>query len=62
MDNMEIKRGKTPAGGDYSIAYFFDEDGKPAEKAGASNIRICEFKDDGTLIKETLGRIRGGTK
>ena len=29
----EREEGKTPNGGDYSVAYYYDEDGNPVESA-----------------------------
>ena len=34
----------TPSGGDYSIAYYYDEDGFPCEKSKADFMNIVEYK------------------
>lgn len=41
---------KTPNGGDYSEAWYRDDEGKPADSSVATVIHIHECKADGTII------------
>jgi len=53
---------KTPAGGDYSIGYYFNwVNGKmvPAIPGEAKCMEICEFTNDGKMIQSTLCGIPG---
>lgn len=45
----------TPCGGDYSIAYYYDEEGFPCEKINANFVNIVEYAADGTRINEHYG-------
>jgi hypothetical protein len=49
--------GKTPNGGDFSIAYFMDEKGNPVPKKQAKRAEIIEYKKDGIVIQRTYGTI-----
>ena len=40
----------TPNGGDYSIAYYYDEQNRPCKKAVASLVNIVEYKKDGECV------------
>ena len=51
----EREEGKTPNGGDYSVAYYYDEDGNPCKKNKAASIHIVEYSKDGCRINETYG-------
>ncbi|NLV90235.1 MAG: hypothetical protein GX032_02060 [Tenericutes bacterium] len=51
--NFERINKKTPSGGDYSEAHFFDNDWKYTTKDQAQNIVIRECNNDGTLLRET---------
>ena len=44
---------KTPNGGEYSIAYFSDENGIPADKDKAVRAEIVEFDKSGKEIHRT---------
>ena len=46
---------KTPSGGDYSIAYFYDKNGNPCERKDAYRINIVEYTKDGERINEVYG-------
>lgn len=48
----ETRHGKTPSGGDYSVAYFFDKDGNPCPKAKAKSVNIVEYSQDGRRQNE----------
>ena len=53
----------TPSGGDYSIAYYYDEDGFPCEKSKADFMNIVEYKKGGIRVNEHYGVIgRNGKK
>lgn len=45
---------KTPNGGSYSIAYFYDGDRNPCEKNKAHIVHIHEYDNDGNIINETF--------
>lgn len=45
---------RTPNGGDYSEAHFFDENWRYTIKDKAAHMIIKEFKLDGSLICETF--------
>ena len=47
----------TPSGGDYSIAYYYDENGDPCEKANAEFVNIVEYNKGDGRINETYGMI-----
>jgi hypothetical protein len=53
--NQELHRGRTPNGGAYSIASFFDAEGNPAKKADAARAEIVEYSGDGIEIARTFG-------
>ena len=55
LNNGTVERvyGKTPNGGDYAEAHYFDDNFKYVVKENAVNIIIRECKEDGTLIMET---------
>jgi hypothetical protein len=48
---------KTPSGGDYSIAYYYDADRNPCEKARAKFVNIVEYTNEGNRINETYGQL-----
>lgn len=53
----------TPCGGDYSIAYYYDEEGFPCEKNKADFVNIVEYKKGGIRINEHYGLLgRNGKK
>lgn len=57
---MEKSDSPTPSGGDYSIAYYYDDDG-PCEKSKANRVNIVEYKKGGIRINETYALLdRGG--
>ena len=45
--------GKTPSGGSYSVAYYYNKDGEPCEKEDAKSVNIVEYNDKGEKINET---------
>ena len=49
---MEMRDNPTPSGGDYSIAYYYDDDG-PCEKSKANRVNIVEYKKGVIRINET---------
>ena len=51
----ERKDGPTPRGGDYSEAFYFDENGRPCPKEEASYVDIHEYTNDGRLIGTVHG-------
>ena len=51
-DTSEVHRGKTPNGGDYSVAYFFDKDEQPCKREAAKRINIVEYTLDGIRVNE----------
>ena len=58
----ERRDGPTPSGGDYSIAYYYDDDG-PCEKSKANRVNIVEYKKGGIRINEHYGLLgRNGKK
>ncbi|MBQ3628049.1 MAG: hypothetical protein II947_03340 [Bacteroidaceae bacterium] len=58
----ESHKGPTPSGGDYSIAYFYDDDGCPCEKSKATMINIVEYKKGGIRINEHYGYLGGNNQ
>ena len=59
---MEMRDNPTPNGGDYSIAYYYDDDG-PCEKSKANRVNIVEYKKGGIRINEHYGLLgRNGKK
>ena len=54
-DNFQRIDGPTPAGGTYSVAFFYDKDNNPTTKDKAERINITEYdKDDNELRRTTL--------
>lgn len=53
--NGETERvdGPTPNGGDYSIAYYYDEQNRPCKKAVAYLVNIVEYTKDGEYVNST---------
>ena len=45
--------GATPNGGDYSIAYYYDEQNRPCKKAVAYLVNIVEYTKDGEYVNST---------
>lgn len=54
MGYAERANIKTPAGGDYSDAHFFDDEWHYTEKEKARHVIIREYSTDGKLLKETF--------
>ncbi|MBR3546760.1 MAG: hypothetical protein IKN86_04275 [Bacteroidaceae bacterium] len=63
-ENVEMKpdprfterhNGATPYGGDYSIAYFYDDNHNPCVKEKAKYVNIVIFNNDGSRINEVYG-------
>lgn len=50
--------GETPSGGSYSVAYYYDKDGEPCERADAASVNIVEYNDKDERINETYSLIR----
>lgn len=58
---MERINEKTPSGGDYSEAYYFDSENKPTDdKDSAHKVIIRECMKNGDLVRETIGFCKGG--
>lgn len=56
MTNPVVAHEKTPNGGDYSEFWYLDKDGSPSESMEtATNFKILELKEDGTLVQTTYG-------
>jgi hypothetical protein len=53
----EVKEGPTPAGGVKAEIYYFDNNNKSVDKAGASRAIIRELDANGNLISETTANI-----
>lgn len=49
---MEMRDNPTPSGGDYSIAYYYNEEGSLCEKQKATRVNIVEYKKGGERINE----------
>jgi hypothetical protein len=47
--------GPTPNGGDYAIAFFFDERGNPTAKNKAKRVEIVEYNIQGVQIFRNYG-------
>lgn len=63
MKTFERNEGKTPNGGAYSIAYFFDEEKKPCIKEKAWFIEIHEYDNNDNLIyRSYLTKRRSSSK
>ncbi len=54
----ETRTGPTPNGGDYSVAYYYDEEGNPCTKAEASAVNIIEYNKEGSRINECYGVLK----
>lgn len=54
----ERHEGKTPLGGDYSIAYFYDADHNPCVKAEAKYANIVIYDKSGRRVNEVYGDLR----
>lgn len=50
--------GPTPCGGDYCIAYYFNEEGVPCPKEMAKRMRIVEYTSERERINEVYGFCR----
>lgn len=48
----------TPSGGDYSVAYYYDEEDEPCEKENAFFVRIVEYKKGDIMINETFAFLK----
>ena len=51
----ERHEGSTPLGGDYSIAYYYDEHYNPCIKAEAKHVNIVIYNSDGSRVDEVHG-------
>ena len=58
MATTEEIIGPTPNGGDRSVAYFMDSEGKPADKSVATAAEIVEYKGDEVVFR-TYGTLGG---
>ena len=47
--------GKSPLGGDFTVADFFDEKGNPCPQEKASSVIIHSYKRDGTFVGSNYG-------
>ncbi len=48
----ERHEGTTPLGGDYSVAYYYDEQHAPCEKSRAKFVNIVIYTNDGERVYE----------
>lgn len=55
---MERSDNPTPSGGDYSIAYYYNEDGELCEKDKAYKVNIVEYKTGGIRVNECYASLR----
>jgi hypothetical protein len=53
--------GPTPNGGVYSIAYFRNDDGSPADEDDATKVEIVEYDEDDKVVQRTYGTSTGGS-
>lgn len=51
----ERLEGATPSGGDFCIAYYYDEDHNPCERSKAKYVNIVEYKNNWKRVNETYG-------
>lgn len=51
----ERLEGETPSGGDFCIAYYYDEDHNPCERSKAKYVNIVEYKNNWKRVNETYG-------
>lgn len=57
LANTERIEGKTPSGGDYSIAYYYDAQRNPCSKHKAVFVNIVEYTKAGNRVNECYGRL-----
>ena len=55
--NQERREGRTPNGGEWSVASYFDAHNQPVAKAEAAKVSIVEYNSDGIPIAETWGTV-----
>lgn len=53
----ERSEGATPLGGDYSIAFFYDENHNPCEKGKAKFVNTVIYDKGGKRVNEVYGRL-----
>lgn len=53
----ERHEGTTPLGGDYSIAYYYDERHEPCEKAKAKYVNIVIYDNEDKRVNEVYGTL-----
>lgn len=53
-DFTEVRIGRTPAGGAYSVAYFYNADFVPCKKRNAVHVSVVEFSGEGDYLDETF--------
>lgn len=59
MINPEVRKGPTPAGGDYSEFFLLDKDGNLAKTLEeAVEFRLVEKTNDGRIVMTTYGRMK----
>lgn len=56
MGYQERVNEKTPHGGEYMIAYYYDDNFKPADIKKATIIKIVEYDKKDNPVFETLGK------
>ena len=54
---QERREGRTPNGGEWSVASYFDAHNQPVAKAEAAKVSIVEYNSDGIPIAETWGTV-----
>ena len=59
MITEERREGKTPNGGVYSVAYYYDKDYTPVDKARATQMKIIEYSAEGNDLHRTYASVNG---
>ena len=52
---IEKRKGPTPCGGAYSVAYYLDKNRNPVDRKNAVFVIVCEYDESGNLLFETTG-------
>jgi hypothetical protein len=51
------RSGPTPGGGDYSLAYFYNNKRQLVDRSRAEAVEIAEFDAVGNMLQRTYARI-----
>lgn len=62
MTKEQLAKTLNVSGGAYSEIYYFDKDGKPADKSQAVRCVIRECAENGDLINEIWGALSSRIK